>query len=98
MQPVRINQRVALPLDHLDVFHSDAAQFASHEFSRALDIGLVFRSGADARNPQQVLEFAKEALLIFASVGYGWRGHGWSFLTGLGRETFKYSGKGNPGC
>ncbi len=80
MQPVGINQRVALSWDHLDVFHSNAPQFARHIVRRSQHVGFVLGKRADAGNAQEILQFIQEALLIVARVINCGGSHGGSSL------------------
>ena len=77
MQPVGVNQRMALGRDDLDVLHADAAQIVGHEVGGLVHIGLVFGEGADAGNAEKIFEFVEKALLIIAGeidCGGGHRG------------------------
>ena len=58
VQPVGIDQGMAVGRDDLDVFHADAAEFVGHEIGGLLYVGLVFFQRADARDAEEVFEFA----------------------------------------
>ena len=67
MQPVGVEQRVALSRNDFDILHPDAAQFGGHKFRRFPYIALVFVEGADAWNPEKRLQLIEKTRLIAAS-------------------------------
>ena len=69
MQPVGVDQRMALGRDDLNILKADALQIVGHDLSGLADIVFVLFGGADAGNAKQVFQFVEKALLIFASVG-----------------------------
>jgi hypothetical protein len=68
MQPVGINQGMALGGDNLDVLHADAAQLTGDELSRFLHVRLVFFEGTDAGNAEKSLQLSQKTLLIITSI------------------------------
>ena len=76
VQPVGIDQGMALGGDDLDVFHADAAEFVGHEVGGFLDVGLVLFERADAGDAEKIFEFAQKTLLIIAGKIDCGRSHG----------------------
>ncbi len=52
-QPFGVDQRIALAFDQLRLLQSGALQLAAHEFGRPLDVRLMLRQSADARDAQE---------------------------------------------
>ena len=75
VQPVGVNQRMALGGDDLDILKADALQVVGHHLGGLADIVFVLFGGADAGNAKQIFQLVDKALLIFAGVGNS-RGNG----------------------
>ena len=71
VQPIGVNQRMALGIDEAGVLEADAGQLAEDEFGGAAAIGLVLGQGGNGRNAQQILEFVQKTGMVLACVGYG---------------------------
>ena len=108
MEPVAVNEWMALGRNDLDVFHADAAQFVRDKVGGLLDVRRVLFEGAYAGNAEKIFEFVQEALLIVAGKINCGRGHDESFLRCAGinpaenarlrvwsEETNQYSATGN---
>ena len=76
VQPVGIDQRMALGRNGFDVLQPDAPKFGGHELGRLLHVGLVLLQRADAGDAEQVFQFVEETLLIAAGIIDCGRGHG----------------------
>ena len=76
VQPVGVDEGMALGGDDLDIFHADAAQFVGHIVGGFLNVGLVLFEGADAGDAEKIFEFVQETLLITAGKIDCGRGHG----------------------
>ena len=75
VQPVGVDERMALGGDDFDVLHADAAQFVGDEVGGFLNVGLVFVEGADAGNAEKIFEFVEKTLLIIAGKIDCWGSH-----------------------
>ena len=71
MQPVGVNQRMALGRDDLDMLEADALQIVGHHLGGLANVVFVLFGSADAGNAKQVFQFVKKALLIFAGIRNG---------------------------
>ena len=75
MQPIGIDQRMSLGGDDLDIFHSDAAQFAGHIIRCFLNIRFMFSERTHAGNAEKIFKFVQEALLVTAGKIHCGRSH-----------------------
>ena len=75
MQPVGVEQGMALGGNDLDILHADAAQFVGDKFRRLLHIALVLVQRADAGDAKEVLQFIQETRLIIAGKIDCWGSH-----------------------
>ena len=76
MQPVGIDERMALGLDDAGVLHADALELGRQGFGGAAAVGGMFRRGRDRRDAQQVFQFAKKARVVLLGIGNCGRRHG----------------------
>jgi len=70
VQPVGVDQRMALGRNDLHVLHADAAQTIGDKIRRAADVVFVLGRGAHAGDAKQVLQFTQKSLLVLLRVGH----------------------------
>ena len=71
VQPVGVNQRMALGGNDLDILEADALQIVGHHLGGLADIVFVLFGGADAGDAKQIFQLVEKALLVLACVGNG---------------------------
>ena len=64
VQPVGIDQRVALGFDEAHVFHADALEFGGEKFGGAAAVVLVLGQRGDGRDAQQGFQFIEKARVV----------------------------------
>ena len=69
MQPIGIDQRMTGGRDDLDILQTRAPQAFGDELSGALHIAFVLGQGADARNPDEFLQFIEQARAVLLNIG-----------------------------
>ena len=75
VQPVGVDERVALCIDEADVFHADALEFGDEEFGGAAAVAFVLGQSRDGWNAQEVFEFIEKTCVIFCCETYSGRRH-----------------------
>jgi hypothetical protein len=75
VEPIAIDQWVALGLDDLDILEANAVEFVGDELGSLANVVPMFFFGADAGNAKEIFEFFEEPGLIVASVFDCCRGH-----------------------
>src|SRR5271168_5073610 len=63
-----VNERVKLGGDDFDLFHSGVAQFFGQPLCGALDVGLIFGLGTDARNAQKFRQLREILVAVILDV------------------------------
>src|SRR5664280_1212908 len=69
VQPVRINQGMALRGNDLDMLEADALQIVGHHFGSFADVVFVLFGGADAGDAKQIFQLVEKPFLVLACVG-----------------------------
>ena len=71
VQPVGVDQRMALGFDQPRVLEADAGQLGQDKLGGAAAIALVLGQRGDGRNAQQILQLTQKAGMILSCVDYG---------------------------
>src|SRR5256885_9408087 len=93
MEPIAINQRMAVSLNHLHVLQADATHLRGEKICGAFDVALMLRKSADAGNAKEVFQLGKKSRLILPRV-FNSRGRHLGeplFGADCSVETIKYS-------
>jgi hypothetical protein len=68
VQPVGVDEGMALGFDDFDVFEAGVAEFGGYLLGGAVGIFIVLGEGGDAGDAQQLLQFFEEARLVLGYV------------------------------
>jgi hypothetical protein len=64
VHPIRVDERMALGFDHLNVFEPGGTKVIGNESSRPAYVFPMLRERRNARNPQESEQLVKKSLLV----------------------------------